>query len=952
MHLRLTIVLWLATLSGGMSADYLTHAPMRPLPPVSTRPLVSEQTYFVNAERGADGNSGSEQQPWQSVQGAVKRLLPGDTLILRGGIYHEKIVIHCQGTADKPITIRSYPGELAILDGGLPEFQTDPASAWEPVLNGAPGEYRSTRSFPELNGRKDATGLLGNFADSMIPLHGCRFITDLRSTNEYLAALEGPKTAQGNGVYSGPGVFHDSATGRIHIRLAHTKQACLGTNNYVGESDPRRLRLVIAGSAGGSTLTVTNAAFVRLQDVVVRGSREATIDIESSLNITLDGVTSYGGSSALRVMNTTGLRAVNSAFRGIAAPWTWRGSLKYRAIEARIIAASQWAPTFPGNRDFEFAWCEFTDCVDGVFIGNVDGAKIHHSLLDNISDDGIFVTHRTAYDGTTPAGEIHVYQNLLSRCLTTFAFGVGHGRQKVLPDRVQTGPGVFIYRNVFDFRRPVHYQQPKEGESEIVTYGRTCGDHGGPAWEPMFIYHNTILTKDAPWRSYYADGFGMAMGKGTSRRIFNNIFVHYQGMPGEVLPSPQTDFAADGNLEWSASNGAADAASFLKRFRNGKDFAASRSSYAPGWTANDLYGDPMLSRVPEDYGMTVNVWPRADSPAINRGVPIPRDWPDPYRASDPDGADIGAAPATLKRWLVGNRGRISVLGETSYVSRYEFPNAPAKLVTGSANDKKYLPGGAPPAIAKTDATNIAGIPDRLTQTDHRIAPFLHGGWNGPTGAVVAIVEGYPAFDSPPVQYALAERGNCVAQFERRWLSVTEYPKYKVVIHVGNLRRAQADQFVFQDEELPLLRQWLEAGGTLLLMRSSHDIFGSDAGRVFQTELTGVPRTTRVTGALVPKLLQPNHEWLKTVVRSGIPSWLNVPAAAPLLTRQGTNVIGDERGRSILCEIPVGRGRVIYVGWDISRALPQGRLKTTAGQETIYEEQYRLLESIVRTVAKE
>jgi len=185
----------------------------------------------------------------------------------------------------------------------------------------------------------------------------------------------------------------------------------------------------------GSALTIDDSAFVRIQDLVVRGARTATVSVSNSANVNFDGVTMYGGALPISVRDPVGFRLWNCACRGIAAPWTFRGSLKYRAIEARLFSASGWSPTGRDNRNFELAYSEFTDCVDGVFIGNVRNVKFHHNLLDNVSDDGIFLTATTAYDGTTPGRNIHIYQNRLSRCLTTFAFGVGHGRQKMTSGR-------------------------------------------------------------------------------------------------------------------------------------------------------------------------------------------------------------------------------------------------------------------------------------------------------------------------------------------------------------------------------------------------------------------------------------------------------------------------------------------------------------------------------------
>ena len=96
--------------------------------------------------------------------------------------------------------------------------------------------------------------------------------------------------------------------------------------------------------------------------------------------------------------------------------------------------------------------------------------RFHHNLVENVTDDGVFLTAGTAYDGETQGGDVHIYQNRFARILTTFAFGVGHGRQKMTEKGKQTGSGVWIYRNVFDFRRPVWYTWPSGP-------GRSAGDH-------------------------------------------------------------------------------------------------------------------------------------------------------------------------------------------------------------------------------------------------------------------------------------------------------------------------------------------------------------------------------------------------------------------------------------------------------------------------------------------
>jgi hypothetical protein len=75
-------------------------------------------TVYV-APMGEDAHSGLRPElPLRTIQAGVDRLGPGDTPMIRGGVYHEAVTV-AHGGADEQhrIIIRSHPDETAVLDG-------------------------------------------------------------------------------------------------------------------------------------------------------------------------------------------------------------------------------------------------------------------------------------------------------------------------------------------------------------------------------------------------------------------------------------------------------------------------------------------------------------------------------------------------------------------------------------------------------------------------------------------------------------------------------------------------------------------------------------------------------------------------------------------------------------------------------------------------------------------
>ena len=79
-------------------------------------------TYYVSPD-GSDAQSGlgpENDQAMKTLQAAVAKLDPGDTLAIRSGVYRETIVFPKSGTSEKPIVVQNYNGEKVVVSGCEP----------------------------------------------------------------------------------------------------------------------------------------------------------------------------------------------------------------------------------------------------------------------------------------------------------------------------------------------------------------------------------------------------------------------------------------------------------------------------------------------------------------------------------------------------------------------------------------------------------------------------------------------------------------------------------------------------------------------------------------------------------------------------------------------------------------------------------------------------------------
>jgi len=77
----------------------------------------SDRIFYI-APDGDDAHPGTEAEPWATLEFAAGKAEAGDVFVMRGGVYaHDATIrINRHGSAERPVTLVAFPGEVPILD--------------------------------------------------------------------------------------------------------------------------------------------------------------------------------------------------------------------------------------------------------------------------------------------------------------------------------------------------------------------------------------------------------------------------------------------------------------------------------------------------------------------------------------------------------------------------------------------------------------------------------------------------------------------------------------------------------------------------------------------------------------------------------------------------------------------------------------------------------------------
>ncbi len=116
-----------AIASGGPGAEARRTSSSEPNKPLG-------KAYWVDPN-GKDDNPGTSMKaPFRTITRAMSAAGPGETILIRGGVYHERLRLTKSGIAGFPITFRAYNGEKAIIDPSLETSGWTRCTADDPCL--------------------------------------------------------------------------------------------------------------------------------------------------------------------------------------------------------------------------------------------------------------------------------------------------------------------------------------------------------------------------------------------------------------------------------------------------------------------------------------------------------------------------------------------------------------------------------------------------------------------------------------------------------------------------------------------------------------------------------------------------------------------------------------------------------------------------------------------------
>jgi len=324
---------------------------------------------------GTPGGNGSRTTPWDlatALAGGHGTVQPGDTVWLRGGVYHGRFVSTLTGTATRPIIVRQAPRERAVLDhrGATDDaFVVQGAWTWywgfeltnSGVVRRGPPSSSSFRPDVVVNDGPhnryinlvvhDGGVAFYNYGTSPdVEIYGCIIFDNGWTAIDrghghalYVKSDTGTALLRDNVVFDqfGYGVHAYTDRGHGALRDIHVEGNILFDNGVAGGGGSANL-LVGGGEPASGIVVSDNVSYVS------PGVESANVLLGfgavRNADVTMRGNVAVGGSPALRLRHWSAVTGRDNTWSGAGRPVVvedadttgaqWRGNRVYTAGNA------------------------------------------------------------------------------------------------------------------------------------------------------------------------------------------------------------------------------------------------------------------------------------------------------------------------------------------------------------------------------------------------------------------------------------------------------------------------------------------------------------------------------------------------------------------------------------------------------------------------------------------
>jgi parallel beta-helix repeat protein len=279
----------------------------------TTSYAIPANSLYVDPAKGNDSNAGTLAAPVQTVQKAVNKAVDGQTIVLRGGTYHQIGIAINKAN----LTLQSYPGEAVWLDGSTvvtgwaadgtrwvktgwtAKFASDPTNSWGAPDNDAK-HWRFVKTEPayRMAAHPDQVWIAGVRQDqvkTLAEVTAGKFYVDYATNKLYLGSNPTGKEVRASDLGSVLGAVIGGAPkgAAITVVSANVTIRGIGVRRYA-----------TAVPDQGTIYANADATGLRLENVEIADNATTGLAMSKAKNVTLQSIS----------VHDNGLSGVNAAY--------------------------------------------------------------------------------------------------------------------------------------------------------------------------------------------------------------------------------------------------------------------------------------------------------------------------------------------------------------------------------------------------------------------------------------------------------------------------------------------------------------------------------------------------------------------------------------------------------------------------------------------------------------